>query len=122
MRELIATPAFLVFVLCTWPAVAAFHTHSGDIVADTLAWYAIGAYFVFPHVAARVDGFLDPHSGDTYQIDRSLEAFMNGGLFGRGRSQQQGKGEDHGALCYPGSGPVAMGRSGSSIHPLNDPT
>ena len=47
MRELIATPAFLVFVLCTWPAVAAFHTHSGDIVADTLAWYAIGAYFVF---------------------------------------------------------------------------
>ena len=51
MRELIATPAFLVFVLCTWPAVAAFHTHSGDIVADTLAWYAIGAYFVFPFPA-----------------------------------------------------------------------
>jgi len=44
----------------------------------------VGAYFVFPHVAARVDGFLDPHSGDTYQIDRSLEAFVNGGLFGRG--------------------------------------
>ena len=51
MRELTATPAFLVFVLCTWPAVAAFHTHSGDIVADTLAWYAIGAYFVFPFPA-----------------------------------------------------------------------
>lgn len=55
MRELIASPAFLVFVLCTWPAVAAFHTHSGDVVADTLAWYAIGAYFVFPFSAiARV--------------------------------------------------------------------
>jgi cell division protein FtsW len=44
----------------------------------------VGAYFVFPHVAARVDGFLDRSSGDTYQIDRSLEAFQNGGLFGRG--------------------------------------
>jgi len=41
----------------------------------------------------------------------------------RGRcSQQQGDGENHGALCYPGSGPVATGRAGSSIQPLNDPT
>ncbi len=43
-----------------------------------------GAYFVFPHVASRIDGFLDPAAGDSYQIDRSLQAFMNGGLFGRG--------------------------------------
>ena len=42
------------------------------------------AYFTFPHVAERIDGFLDPSSGDSYQIDRSLEAFMNGGLYGRG--------------------------------------
>jgi cell division protein FtsW len=44
----------------------------------------IGAYLFFPHVASRVDRFLDPASGDSYQIDRALEAFMNGGLFGRG--------------------------------------
>ena len=44
----------------------------------------VGAYFVFPHVASRVNRFLDPASGDTYQINRSLEAFGNGGLFGRG--------------------------------------
>jgi cell division protein FtsW len=44
----------------------------------------IGAYLSFPHVASRVDRFLDPASGDSYQIDRALEAFMNGGLFGRG--------------------------------------
>jgi cell division protein FtsW len=44
----------------------------------------VAAYFAFPHVASRVDGFLHPQAGDTYQIDRSLEAFMNGGLFGRG--------------------------------------
>jgi cell division protein FtsW len=43
-----------------------------------------GAYFAFSHVASRVDRFLDPASGDTYQINTGLEAFMNGGLFGRG--------------------------------------
>lgn len=42
------------------------------------------AYFVFPHVASRVDRFLNPQSGDTFQVDRALEAFMNGGLFGTG--------------------------------------
>ena len=50
--------------------------------AILLAW-GIGAlviaYFVLPHVASRVDRFLDPSSGDSYQVDRSLEAFMNGG-------------------------------------------
>ena len=44
----------------------------------------VGAYFMLPHVTSRIDRFLDPSSGDSYQIDRSLEAFMNGGLFGRG--------------------------------------
>ncbi len=44
----------------------------------------VGAYFTFDHVAERIDGFLDPASGDSYQIDRSLEAFVNGGLYGRG--------------------------------------
>jgi len=44
----------------------------------------IGAYFLFPHVAVRVDGFLNPANGDSYQVDRSLEAFVNGGLYGRG--------------------------------------
>lgn len=42
------------------------------------------AYFVFPHVASRVDRFLNPQAGDTFQVDRALEAFMNGGLFGTG--------------------------------------
>jgi len=45
---------------------------------------AVAAYAAFPHVGERVDGFLDPASGDSYQVDRSLEAFMNGGLTGRG--------------------------------------
>jgi cell division protein FtsW len=43
-----------------------------------------GAYFAFAHVRERVDGFLEPGSTDSYQVDRSLEAFMNGGLVGTG--------------------------------------
>jgi cell division protein FtsW len=44
----------------------------------------IGAYFLFPHVASRIDRFLDPAAGETYQVDRAMEAFLNGGMFGRG--------------------------------------
>jgi cell division protein FtsW len=44
----------------------------------------VTAYFVFPHVASRIDRFLNPQTGDSYQIDRAIEAFMNGGLFGTG--------------------------------------
>ncbi|EKE08987.1 MAG: hypothetical protein ACD_16C00227G0007 [uncultured bacterium] len=45
-------------------------------------------YFLFPHVSRRVDHFLNPDVGDKYgdhyQINQSLEAFLNGGLFGKG--------------------------------------
>ncbi|MSO98240.1 MAG: putative lipid II flippase FtsW [Rhodospirillaceae bacterium] len=44
----------------------------------------VGAYFTFPHVASRVDRFLDPASGDNYQITQAMRAFQQGGLFGRG--------------------------------------
>ncbi|HJU15670.1 MAG TPA: putative lipid II flippase FtsW [Stellaceae bacterium] len=43
-----------------------------------------GAYLWVPHVTQRVNQFLNPASGDDYQVSRSLEAFVNGGLFGRG--------------------------------------
>jgi len=45
---------------------------------------AVTAYLIMPHVQSRVDRFLDPASGDSYQIERSMEAFMNGGIMGRG--------------------------------------
>jgi cell division protein FtsW len=43
-----------------------------------------GAYFMFAHVRSRVDQFLDPASGEGYQVKRALDAFHSGGLFGRG--------------------------------------
>ncbi len=47
----------------------------------------IWIYLTFPHVTSRIDRFLDPSSGDTYQVDRSIEAFQNGGFFGTGPGQ-----------------------------------
>ncbi|HTR86895.1 MAG TPA: putative peptidoglycan glycosyltransferase FtsW [Reyranella sp.] len=44
----------------------------------------VGAYFMLSHVRSRFDRFLDPSSGDNYQVNTALEAFMNGSLFGRG--------------------------------------
>ncbi|MFG1413119.1 MAG: putative lipid II flippase FtsW [Pseudomonadota bacterium] len=45
---------------------------------------AVLAYHVVPHVQKRIDRFLDPASGDTYQIDTALESFRHGGWFGQG--------------------------------------
>ncbi|MDJ0931151.1 putative lipid II flippase FtsW [Breoghania sp.] len=42
------------------------------------------AYMALPHVTARINRFLDPASGDTYQVDTALEAIVQGGWFGRG--------------------------------------
>jgi cell division protein FtsW len=42
------------------------------------------AYLLVPHVASRIDRFLNPASGDTYQADRALESFLHGGWFGKG--------------------------------------
>lgn len=69
---------FLAGLPLLWVAVA--------LVAGGLG--LLGAYFLFPHVASRIDRFLSPDTGDKfsdrYQITQSLEAFMNGGIFGQG--------------------------------------
>jgi cell division protein FtsW len=43
-----------------------------------------GAYLTVPHVAQRIKRFLDPASGDTFQVDTAAESFMRGGWFGQG--------------------------------------
>ena len=42
------------------------------------------AYHTIPHVRSRIDRFLDPGSGDTFQIDTAIESFLRGGWLGRG--------------------------------------
>ncbi|MDR0640632.1 MAG: putative lipid II flippase FtsW [Holosporales bacterium] len=45
-----------------------------------------GLYFTLPHFADRIDRFLmsDGGEADMYQVQKSLEAFKSGGLFGKG--------------------------------------
>ena len=54
--------------------------------AGTLAGLGglVGAYLWLPHVTSRINRFFDPAAGDSYQVTRSLEAFVNGGVWGRG--------------------------------------
>lgn len=44
----------------------------------------LAAYVTVPHVARRIRHFLNPSSGDTFNIDVATESFMRGGWFGRG--------------------------------------
>lgn len=41
-------------------------------------------YALLPHVANRIDRFINPASGDTYQTDKAMEAFEAGGMLGKG--------------------------------------
>ncbi len=52
---------------------------------------SVGAYFAFDHVKQRIDRFLDPQSGDNYQVTKSLEAFQNGGILGKGPGEGEVK-------------------------------
>lgn len=45
---------------------------------------AFGAYFALPHVAKRIDSFLNAEGGENYQVEKSLESYVNGGFFGKG--------------------------------------
>ncbi len=42
------------------------------------------AYLLVPHVAGRIKRFMDPASGDTFQVDMAMESFTHGGWFGLG--------------------------------------
>ena len=55
----------------------------------------VGAYLIFPHVQSRVARFVDPQSGDAYQVSTALSAFRHGGIFGTG------PGEGHLKLVLP---------------------
>ena len=50
-----------------------------------MAMFALGGAYMFSdHVARRIEGFLNPDTTESYQVDRALETIANGGLAGRG--------------------------------------
>ncbi|WP_439358315.1 putative lipid II flippase FtsW [Bradyrhizobium sp. DASA03007] len=53
-------------------------------LAGAAAAGLFSAYLFVPHVAGRIRRFVNPASGDTFQVDTAMEAFYNGGWFGLG--------------------------------------
>jgi len=53
-------------------------------IAGLAAIGLLSAYYTVPHVARRIQRFLDPGSGDTFNIDIATESFVRGGWFGKG--------------------------------------
>jgi cell division protein FtsW len=49
------------------------------------------AYVLVPHVASRIDRFLNPDKGDTFQVDTAIQAFHNGGFLGAGPGAGEAK-------------------------------
>jgi len=56
-----------------------FFTFAAALPAAVLA-----AYLSFGYVRWRIDRFLHPTVGDSFQTDRALQSFIEGGLFGKG--------------------------------------
>src|SRR4029077_11152408 len=59
-----------------WPWIAGLGAVAGAGI--------IAGYIALPHVAARIDRFIAPSSGDTFQIDKALASIMRGGWLGQG--------------------------------------
>ena len=53
-------------------------------LAGTAAAGLAGAYFFVPHVTKRINRFMDPASGDTFQVSNAMESFVRGSWFGVG--------------------------------------
>lgn len=54
-------------------------------LAGAAGLMGIGLGYAFlPHVASRIDRFINPASGDTFQADKAMQAFESGGMLGKG--------------------------------------
>jgi cell division protein FtsW len=86
---LIAEPDFgqTMLSLITWSVLFFIAGMSWLWIALMIA-VAVGgvfaAYTLLPHVAARIDRFISPASGDTFQVDKALDSILHGGWFGQG--------------------------------------
>ena len=86
---LITQPDFGMLVLTT--AVFAVQLFVGGLpiiwifVAVIIGLFGvISAYLLLPHVATRINNFLDPAANENYQVAKSIMAFEQGGLYGKG--------------------------------------
>jgi cell division protein FtsW len=86
---LILQPDFgqTVLVTTTFAAILLVYGISWIYVGGLVGFGVAGilfAYQTIPHVASRIDRFLNPDKGDTFQVDTATQAFKNGGIMGTG--------------------------------------
>ena len=65
---------FLAGLSILWVGIAIVATIFGGFLA----------YTYLPHVARRIDQFINPDINENYQVEKSLESYISGGIFGRG--------------------------------------
>ncbi|MBK1622409.1 putative lipid II flippase FtsW [Afifella marina] len=76
-----------ILVFSVWGAVFFLAGVSLPLVgglAGTAVAGLFAAYFMFPHFTSRIDRFLNPEGGDTYQVDIAMRSFERGGWSGSG--------------------------------------
>jgi len=74
-------------VLMAWGALFFMSGMSWVLIAGFAGMSALGlfaAYMTVPHVARRIERFINPESGDSFQTERAIDSFLNGGWLGRG--------------------------------------
>lgn len=69
-----ATQLFVAGLPSVWIVVSAISGLLGTVCA----------YLMLPHVATRINNFIDPSANENYQVSKSILAFEHGGLYGRG--------------------------------------
>ena len=81
-------------VLATWAALL-FLSGISWLIILVLGVAGVGllfgAYVFFPHFARRIDTFINPEGGNTYQVDKALSSLLEGGWFGRGPGESLAK-------------------------------
>ena len=81
-------------VVLTFAAMLLIYGISWILVGGLASLGAVGvlaAYFLAAHVRSRVDRFLNPDKGDTFQVDTATQAFQSGGLLGAGPGAGEAK-------------------------------
>ncbi len=79
-----------VIVTSIWAAQIFLAGFPFRLLVVLVALGAVGmgaAYMGFDHVQSRIDRYLYPEKGDTFQVDLSVQSFQNGGVLGTGPGQ-----------------------------------
>jgi cell division protein FtsW len=78
MLIMISVVLALQFFIAGLPIIWVFLSFITGIIGIT------SAYMYFPHVAQRINNFLDPENSENYQVTKSMLAITKGSFFGQG--------------------------------------